>query len=163
MPLDNSKQKLTVIVLVLILVAGVITGYYFLTKGKSSNLRSTSVPVSKTEDNAPKPTTTVKIGSKEVSKGDFQKVQDGYVYYKNSGETLSLPLTEKEVAVNCTDQSLDDAKELDYTQIKNVLLYTPETIVGKIKENEPIVVFAAWVDGTLRAHTIALKTSGCPQ
>ncbi|KKQ83182.1 MAG: hypothetical protein UT06_C0026G0005 [Candidatus Woesebacteria bacterium GW2011_GWA1_38_8] len=132
----GKKQSFIIVVLVIVLIFGGI-GIYLLLSGR-------------------KP-------AQEVSKGNFQKVEGGLIYYEEAGTVSTLPLTVDEIAVNCTDQPLATATELDYTQIKKVQVYNSETIIGKIPENEPIVVFAAMVGDALTAHTVALATASCPQ
>ena len=161
----GKKQSFIIVVLVIVLIFGGI-GIYLLLSGRKPAQVTEDVPTigqQRGDIGFVEPTTTVKIGTKEVSKGNFQKVEGGLIYYEEAGTVSTLPLTVDEIAVNCTDQPLATATELDYTQIKKVQVYNSETIIGKIPENEPIVVFAAMVGDALTAHTVALATASCPQ
>ena len=161
----GKKQSFIIVVLVIVLILGGI-GIYLLLSGRKPAQVTEVVPTvgpQRGDIGFVEPTTTVKIGSKEVSKGNFQKIEGGVIYYEDAGVVNTLPLTTDEIAVNCTDQSLDTATELDYKLIKKVKVYSSGTIIGKVPENEPIVVFAAMVGDTLTAHTIALATASCPQ
>lgn len=104
---------------------------------------------------------TVKIGTREVSSGNFEKVEDGQIYYLDEGELTALPLTVDEIVLACTNQNLETATELDYDQIVKINIFTPDTIGDAIAANEFIVVFAADVEGVLRAHTVAIDASAC--
>jgi hypothetical protein len=160
---NSKKQGIIVLILVLVLIIGVAAIYLLLSKNKAKTGNITT-PNSQGEDaGIAKPTTTVKIGTKEVSKGNFQKIEGNVIFYEDGGEVSSLPLTTDEIAINCTDQSLATAAELDYKQIKKVKVYNPKTIIGTIPDQEPIVVFASMIGDTFKAHTIAMKTSSCPQ
>lgn len=162
---SDKKQKTIILILLLVLIVGVLAIFFLQNNRKTSQVGEV-VPTAgpqRGDIGFVEPTTTVKIGSKEVSKGNFQKVEGGLIYYEEAGVVSTLPLTVDEIAVNCTDQPLATATELDYTQIKKVQVYNSETIVGKIPVNEPIVVFAALVEDVLTAHTVALATSSCPQ
>ena len=82
---------------------------------------------------------------------------------KDGKDTFQLPLSTDEIAVNCTNQPLENATELDYNQIKSVKVYNAETLIGKIPQNGYIVVFSSMVGDTLRVHSIALSASDCGQ
>ena len=95
--------------------------------------------------------------------GDKQAIKWVFENYKDGTDTFQLPLSTDEIAVNCTNQPLENATELDYNQIKSVKVYNAETLIGKIPQNGYIVVFSSMVGDTLRVHSIALSASDCGQ
>jgi len=154
-----------VIGLGVVLLAGV--GYFLYTKSKSIATPAGKDVVDfgkakKGEVGYEEPNTKVTIGSKEVEKGTFEKVEAGKITFVNSGNTIELPLTIDEVIISCTDQELASATQLDYNQVVKVIPTTPDKIGDLIPPSEPIVVFSADVAGVLRAHTVAMASSACP-
>lgn len=107
------------------------------------------------------PDTTVTIGTKEVSRGRFEKVEEGSIFYEEEGVLTQVPLTADEVVLACTSQNLSSVNELDFDQVSVVNVVTPGEVGGQIPLNAPIVVFAQDVEGVFRAHTIAMSAAFC--
>lgn len=101
------------------------------------------------------------IGTREVSRGTFQKVEGGIIFYTSNGTTSQLPLTADEVVLACTKQDLATATELIYSEITRVNILTPAQLGPKIPASETIVVFAQDVEGVFRAHTVAMAAESC--
>lgn len=166
--MKNLGLEVKILIVLVLLALGL--GGVFLYQGRTQ--RQVSVqPQPATAPQGPKkgeigyeePKTTVAIGTKEVSKGTFEKVEAGNIYFVSEGVTIQLPLTVGEVVLSCTNQDLAGATELDYDQVTSVHIMNPETIGGRIPAQEPVVVFAADVSGVLRAHTVAIAASSCNQ
>ena len=163
--MDKSyKLLLGVVTLVLVGLAGL---YLYLRSGKQMKPSSTTLqpPVAETpltdqaEIGPQNEETTVTIGSQGVSRGSFDKVESGEIYFRGTSGITKLPLTIDEVVLACTDQDFADATELDFDQITKINIYNNQTIGDNLEVGDTIVVFATDVEGTLRAHTIALNNS----
>lgn len=162
--MDKSYKFL--VAAVLIVVAGLGGLYYYLNFAgggrRSSGPQVTEIPVTGGEGQASAPQnqkTTIEIGSEGVSRGEFEKVEEGEIYFSDGTVTSKMPLTIDEVVLACTDQDFTNASELDFELITNINVYNNQTIEGKINPGDTVVVFATDVEGTLRAHTVALHNS----
>ena len=164
---------------VFIILAGVVglslLGFYLFSQSRLKPGQSTpeqikfdEKPVGEFVENPEKgdlgyqePQTKIEIGTQGVTKGAFEKVEDGNIFLR-AGDTLThLPLTIDEVAFNCTTQDLSSATELDFNLVTKVQVSTPAELGNLIPANENLVVFAQDVEGVIRAHTIAMDASKC--
>lgn len=161
----SKKKSITTLILLVVLIVGLVGIYLLLSnKGKIGFGGKTPVPTaSQVSEKVIAPTAATKIGSKEISKAQFRKIEGGKIFYEENGEVISVALNKEGVTLNCTNQPLNSATVIDNTQIKRIKFYTPETIVGIIPQNETVIVFTTMVGDTLTAHTIAMKTASCPQ
>ncbi|OGK14171.1 hypothetical protein A3I50_03525 [Candidatus Roizmanbacteria bacterium RIFCSPLOWO2_02_FULL_37_9] len=107
------------------------------------------------------PQTKIEIGTQGVTKGTFEKIEDGNIFLRDGDTLTQLPLTTDEVAFDCTTQDLSSATELDFDQVTKVQVTTSSELQNLIPANENIVVFAQEVEGVNRAHTIAIDASKC--
>ncbi len=164
----GSKKSIYGIVIV-VLVAILVLGYFLYVVSQGGVKKEPLAPAQVVQEDTSKkgeigyqePTTTVQIGSEKVSGGSFVKVEDGKIFFNSSGTETVLPLTSDEVVLACTNQTLAGASELDYDQITSIHPEKPTEIGGKIPASEYVVVFAEYVEGVLRAHTIAISASSC--
>ena len=102
------------------------------------------------------------IGSKEVSKGNYQKIENGMIYYKNGDVVYTAVLNAEDVVLVCTKQELVNADELDYTKITKIKVLSHTELSAKLPLNEMIVVFAEeQEEGGHKAHSIAIDASKC--
>lgn len=166
---------------VFIIVVGgaglLLLGYYFLTQNQSGLKSEQGMPgqikfeekkAGEFVENPQKgdlgyqePQTKIEIGTQGVTKGTFEKVENGNIFLR-AGDTLTqLPLTIDEVALNCTTQDLAAATELDFNLVTKVQVSKPAELGNLIPANENLVVFAQDVEGVNRAHTIAMDASKC--
>jgi hypothetical protein len=160
------KPLIILSVTAVLLVGGL---YFYLISRKRGSQIPTRQPANVIREEGPgkgevgyeEASTTVAIGTKEVSIGDFNKVEDGNIFYEENGTSTELPLTIDEVVLACTNQNLAGASELDYGQITSIYTMTPAELGGRIPQGEQIVVFTSDVDGILRAHTVAISASSC--
>jgi len=103
-----------------------------------------------------------KIGTKEVSKGLFVKIENGAVFYQNEGITYTMALKDGDVVLACTNQDLNAATTLDYYEITKINVYSREELASNIPVNEMIAVFAEeQEEGGHKAHSIAIDASKC--
>ena len=107
------------------------------------------------------PQTKIEIGTEGVTKGTFEKVENGNIFVKEGDTLTQLPLTVDEIAVSCTTQDLSSATELDFDKVTKVNVATPANLATFIPANETVVVFSQIVDGVNRVHTVALDASKC--
>lgn len=107
------------------------------------------------------PVHTVEIGTEKVSSGNFEKVEEGEIYFESNGAIKKLPLTPDRVAIFCTTQTLEGATQADSKLATSVNRSTPAELSSQIPEDELILVFADDVNGVLRAHTIVMASSTC--
>jgi hypothetical protein len=165
----GGSRKYIYGVAAVVLIATLVLGYflYRVSQGKKSSSSPAQVvqedASEKGEIGYQEPTTTVQIGSEKVSGGSFSKVEDGKIFYEKDGVATSLPMTEDEVVLSCTNQDLNNAVELDYDQVTSVYVMTPAELGVRIPAGESIVVFADYVEEVLRAHTVAMAASSCDQ
>jgi hypothetical protein len=107
--------------------------------------------------------TTVEVGSKDVMRGTFNRIENGKLYLaQESGLNIEVPLTEDDVVLACSSEDLSVISELDFNYFKKVLVYTPAEIGSHIPDGETIIVFTGDVNGEIRAHTIAIDATKCP-
>ena len=167
--MSKYAKLLIVVVLVVGISLGAIYFLFYLKDNNSTKVTENYVPQSKDFENPQEsgdlgyeePQTKVAIGTEGVSKGVYSKVEGGNIFFDSNGAMTQLPLTVDEVVLACTDQNLDNATELDYNQVTKVNIYTPDTLGVNIPDGQTIVVFASDVEGTLRAHTVALASTSC--
>ena len=162
-------EKSTKVLLLIVIVLGLsfLLGLYlFVNKNKSTTeenkpdgtqtLQISQEP-QKGELNYQEPQSTVEIGTKEVTKGTFAKVENGNIFVREGDKLTQIALTVDEIAVSCTTQDLSSATELDFNQITKVNLAT------FMPAQETVVVFTQQVEGINQAHTVALDASKCTQ
>lgn len=168
---DQSSKTILMVAVLTVLVFGLFFVFGKRTKEgvPPETVRPTQRPLpdisgtpEKGEIGYQEPDTTVEVGTKEVSDGNFDRVEGGKIYFGGALTLTELPLTSEEVSVACTTQSLSGIKELDYDLITKINIFSPSEVGEKIPEGEPIVVFATVVDGVLKAHTIVIASTSCP-
>ena len=168
-------EKSTKVLLLIVIVLGLsfLLGLYlFVNKNKSTTeenkpdgtqtLQISQEP-QKGELNYQEPQSTVEIGTKEVTKGTFEKVENGNIFVREGDKLTQIALTVDEIAVSCTTQDLSSATELDFNQITKVNVATPANLATFIPAQETVVVFTQQVEGVNQAHTVALDASKCTQ
>ncbi len=170
--MSNNWRSLIILSLVVLAFGGLFLYFGNRGVGTQAPARLTDAPRTITRsDGIPQkgdldyqePDTTVTIGTKEVSRGRFEKVEGGSIFYEEEGVLTQVPLTADEVVLACTNQNLSSANVLDFDQVSVVNVVTPGEVGGRIPLNAPIVVFAQDVEGVFRAHTIAMSAAFCAE
>lgn len=161
--MEGKNKLLAVLAVVALVTFGGVSGYFYLidkgniSPGLSSKRKLVPPPAIVKEVTHVEEKFT--IGTREVSRGDFKKVEEGNIYY---GEYL-LPLTPEQIALVCTSQNLTTAEAVDYNLVTDVKALTPDTVMDNIRKGEQIAVFAEDIETVLTVHTIAVSSASCPQ
>ena len=154
------KNRNLIIIFFVIIVLALGALLYLTSQNRKLAERNLNLPAGIEDISPPQnQVTTVEIGSAGTSKGVFEKVESGEVYYKDGVTSVKLPLTIDEIVVACTDQNFTGATELNFDLVTKINVYNNESIVGKIQPGEVIVLFATEVDGVTRVHSIAVNNS----
>ena len=177
--MNNGSQSYLVIIVIIFAVAMFSLLGIYLNKKYSQNSQKqvvppTTVPESNqqldTQDTGPKkgqlnyqePQTTVLIGTAGVTKGTFEKAENGEIYLSTDVDVQTkLPLTLEEVVISCTKQDLSTATELDFNLVSKVNVFTADNLNPQIAVGTPVVLFAQNVEGVNRVHTVAMPESRC--
>ncbi len=176
--MNKGNQSYLIGAVVFLSIAFATLTILYLNKNKASaptnqNLSLTTVPSiinkptipkgpRKGQKNYQEAVTQIAIGTEGVTKGMYQKVENGEIYISTNADIVTkLALSQDEVAITCTKQNLTSATELDFNQVTKVEVATPANLDSKIEQNESVVLFAQQIEGINRVHTIALPEESC--
>lgn len=145
----------------LALVGGIIFFLLWRSTSKLEDQQLVDQPYEKGEVGYQEPQTKVATGTKEVSKGKFVKVEDGNIFFEEDGVLTQIMLSENEVVLACTSQSLASVMELDYDLITSIKTLTPQQIGTQIPVDEAVVILGSGPGAFFRAHTVVVGTENC--
>lgn len=164
MSVVQEKDKITIGVLAGLIILVLIGGIWWMTERKNKRvvepLPLETVGPKKGETGYKEPATKVAVGSKAVSGGTFEKAEAGKIYFRESGITTAMPLTD-EVSIQCTTQDLAGVEEYDFNLVTKVKIVTPGELNAAVGAGESVVVLANY-DGTqYKASTVAMDAAKC--
>lgn len=145
----------------LALVGGIIFFFLWRSTSKLEDQQLVDQPYEKGEIGYQEPQIKVATGTKEVSKGKFVKVEDGNIFFEEDGVLTQIMLSENEVVLACTSQSLASVMELDYDLITSIKTLTPQQIGTQIPVDEAVVILGSGPGAFFRAHTVVVGTENC--
>lgn len=165
----DTKILITVIVLALV-GAGILSLYlYFSSREQMSSSTEMPTPVVGTSStptvSAGTPSTdkTVSIGTEKVTRGIYQKIESGNIFYTLSAETEKFKkLKADQMILACTTQGdFETSQSLDYKAIKRLNTLTHEDLAITLKEGVSVVMLSDMIGGELLVHTVATSEDIC--
>lgn len=162
--MEGKNKLLVALVVIALLIFGGVTGFFYFSdketfKKTTSDREFVPPPDLITKTAATPVPDKFTIGTKEVSRELFKKVENGSIYY---GDYI-LPLTEDQVALVCTSQDLASEDAVDYRLATDVKALTPDTVMDNVRKGEPVIVLANDDSGILTAHTLVISSASCPE
>lgn len=158
----QERDKLVIGILVGVLVLVVVGGGWWFKKTRPVMVEVPAAEqgIGPGEVGYQEPKSKTAVGSKEVSRGIFEKVEGGKLYYTEGGVQTVIPLT-SEVAIQCTGQELENIAEYDYNQVAKVRIVVPGEVADIVTADQPIVVLATKEGEVFRANTVAVAADKC--
>ena len=151
----------TPVLMLLLVVGGVaaVVGWRYYSASRSA---SSPTPWIITTTPADLPPSQMVIGTKEVTRGRFLKVEDNSLFLDQSDSTVRYSLTD-EVVLACTDQQFTEAAVLDTDQVQAIQVLPQNALSTKLDPGLQLVALASRAVGPFRVHAVAVPLSVCPQ
>lgn len=170
----DKTSKIIFILLILFALAGVGAGIYFLFQNpgskSSTTQRESTADVVTIPDNPERgdpgyveTDTKIESTSKSRFSGTFAGITNEGEFNLSAGadNIFTYQLNETEIAIQCTNQPLENVDSVDAGQVSQVKISDPESLKTNLTIGEPVFVIASEEGEIFKVHTVYISDEAC--